>query len=160
MASIIERIEALLQPALTDMGLELVDLEYRREGRGWVLRLFIDKPGGVTLDDCADASREVGGLLDVEDLIPNAYQLEVSSPGINRPLKKEQDFERFAGHLVKVKTYQSLDPDHRGYQRKTFVGELRGLVDGCVVVVQNDPRGGEVQLPLADVAAAHLEFEF
>ena len=90
-------IEALLMPILTDLGMELVDLEFKREGHSWFLRLFIDKPGGVTLDDCAEVSREVSALLEVEDPIEAPYRLEVSSPGIDRPLKKPADFDRFAG---------------------------------------------------------------
>jgi ribosome maturation factor RimP len=157
--SVHDRIEALVAPVLESQGFELVDMEYRREPSGWVLRLFVDKTGGITLDDCADISREVGGLLDAEDLIDVAFTLEVSSPGLTRPLKKDQDFIRFAGRLVKLKTFQSVDPDQRGYARKTFVGTLVGLVDDQVVLDQNDAKGGRVSLDRADLAAANLEFD-
>ena len=140
--------------------MELVDLEYKHEGRDWFLRIFIDKEGGVTLDDCADVSREVGAVLEVEDLIRTAYRLEVSSPGIDRPLKKVKDFERFSGSLVKVKTYESLDPDQRGHARKTFVGTLLGIENGMVRIEQTDKKGGVVEFPLEGIAKANIEYEF
>jgi len=157
---ILERIHRLIVPVLQDMAVELVDLEFKREGRDWFLRLFIDKEGGVTLDDCAEVSREVDALLDVEDVVDTAYRLEVSSPGIDRPLKKAEDYERFKGHLVKVKTYEKLDPDGRGHSRKTFVGELLGLEEGRVKILQQDKKGGVVEIPLEGIAKANLEFEF
>ena len=156
----LEKIQQLVLPILADQGMELVDLEYRREGRDWVVRLFIDKEGGVTLDDCTEVSHEVGAVLDVEDLIDVAFHLEVSSPGLDRPLKKPSDFERFAGRLVKVKTFEKLDPDGRGHERKTFTGRLLGLVEGRVRIEQLDKKGGVVELPLAAIAKANLEFEF
>jgi ribosome maturation factor RimP len=148
-------------PILTELGLELVDLEFKREGHSWFLRLFIDKPGGVTLDDCAEVSREVSALLEVEDPIEAPYRLEVSSPGIDRPLKRPADFERFAGQMVKLRTRNLLDPDARGHQRKTFVGELCGLEDGSMIRLrQTDKRGGEVTIPLAEIDRANLEPKF
>jgi len=150
----------IVTPTLTDLGYELVDLEFKREGRERFLRLFIDKPGGVTLDDCAEVSREVGTLLEVEDLIEEAYRLEVSSPGIDRPLKRPADFERFAGQRVKVKSHEALDPDGRGVTRKTFTGTLVGLRDGRVVIRQLDKKGGEVAIPLTDLVQARLDPEF
>ena len=158
--NILSKIQDIAAPVLAGMGLELVDLEFKREGRGWVLRFFIDKEGGVTLDDCADFSREIGVLLEVEDLIPGAYQLEVSSPGIDRPLKKASDFQRFAGRLVKVKTREKCDPDARGYERKTFVGELLGLDGDRVRMRQTDAKGGEIELPLGGIEKANLEIVF
>jgi ribosome maturation factor RimP len=158
--TVLERVRALAEPILATLGFELVELEYKREGRGWILRFFLDKEGGITLDDCADASREIGMLLEVEDVIPTAYDLEVSSPGIDRPLKKAADFERFKGSLVKIKTYERLDPDQRGHLRKTFVGTLLGLEDGRVRIEQNDKKGGVVAFTLEEIALAQLEFEF
>jgi ribosome maturation factor RimP len=140
--------------------MELVDLEFKREGHSWFLRLFIDKPGGVTLDDCAEVSREISALLEVEDPIEAPYRLEVSSPGIDRPLKKPADFDRFAGQLVKIKTRKLLDPDVRGHQRKTFVGELCGLDGTLVRLRQTDRRGGEISIPLAEIDRANLEPKF
>ena len=154
---LLDRIEALILPILSGFGMELVDLEFKREGRSWALRLFIDKPGGITLDDCAEVSREVSAILEVEDPIESAYRLEVSSPGIDRPLKKAADFERFSGQMVKVKTRSLLDPDDRGHRRKTFLGELLGLDGGVVRLRQTDRRGGEIAIPLAEIDKANLE---
>src|SRR4030043_1474870 len=101
---IINRVMKIIDPILLDEGMECVDVDYRREARGWVLRLYIDKEGGVTLDDCTRVSHEVGRSLDVEDVILNPYTLEVSSPGLNRPLKDEKDFIKYCNRLIKVKT--------------------------------------------------------
>lgn len=154
---LLTKVEALILPILNDLGMELVDLEFKREGRSWALRLFIDKPGGVTLDDCAEVNREFGAVLEVEDPIEYAYRLEVSSPGIDRPLKKPADFGRFAGQMVKIKTRTLLDPDERGHRRKTFLGELLGLADGSVRLRQTDRRGGEIAIPLEEIDKANLE---
>jgi ribosome maturation factor RimP len=88
----VEKLEGLVADLLKSEGLELTDLAFRKEARGWVLRIFMDKPGGVTLDDCTEISRQLGDQIEVEDLIPHSYTLEVSSPGLERPLKKEKDF--------------------------------------------------------------------
>jgi ribosome maturation factor RimP len=156
----VERILNLVSPILEGLAFELVDLEYKREGKDWVVRLFIDKPGGITLDDCVDVSREIGALLEVEDVIETSYRLEVSSPGLDRPLKKVQDYERFRGELVKIKTHEKLDPDNRGHERKTFVGKLLGYEHGRVRILQVDKKGGEIVLSLEDIAKANLEPEF
>lgn len=153
-------IEALIAPILTDLGLEMADIEFKREGRDWCLRLFIDKPAGVTLDDCVEVSREVSAILEVEDPIAAPYRLEVSSPGIDRPLKKPADFARFAGQQVKLKTRTLLDPDERGHRRKTFVGELLGCDGSVVRLRQSDRRGGEVAIALAEIDQARLDPQF
>lgn len=157
---LLDTIEGLVRPILADLGMELVDLEFKREGRTWALRLFIDKPGGVTLDDCAEVSREVSAILEVEDPIASAYRLEVSSPGIDRPLKTAADFERFAGQPVKLKTRSLLDPDDRGHRRKTFAGELLGLDDGMVRLRQSDRRGGDIAIALEEIDKANLDPQF
>jgi ribosome maturation factor RimP len=107
--TVLDKIEETAGPLLESEGLELIDLEYRKEGRGWVLRVFMDKPGGVTLDDCADISRQLGDMLEVEEWIPHAYTLEVSSPGLDRPLKKEKDFLRSIGKLIQLTIRQPLE---------------------------------------------------
>ena len=160
MAQIIEQLEELTQPILDDLGLELVDLVYQRETRGWVLRFFLDKEGGITLDDCASASREISAILDVEDVIDTAYNLEVSSPGLDRPLKKSRDFERFSGQSIKVKTVIAIDPDGRGRNRKSFVGTLDGFVDGKVLITLKEKSAVQVAIPLDQIDAANLEYEF
>lgn len=159
-AQLLDQIEELVQPVLDEMNLELVDLEHQRESGGWVLRFYLDKEGGISLDDCADASREIATLLDVEDLIETAYRLEVSSPGLDRPLKKLSDFERFTGQQAKLRTRFSCDPDQRGHQRKTFVGVLQGVEEDRILLLQSDKRGGLVSFALDEIEKANLEFEF
>ncbi len=154
---ICERVRTLAQPVVSQMLLELVEIEFKRTGREAVLRLFVDKEGGVTLDDCADFSRELSLLLDVEDFMPCEYNLEVSSPGLDRPLKNEADYKRFSGRLIKVRTYE-LYPDDAGNKRKTFLGRLDGLRDDVVVMTLNE--GPTASIPLERVAKANLEFEF
>lgn len=151
------QITEIVVPIVESMGMELVDLEYGRVGRDTILRLFIDKDGGVTLDDCADVSRELSLVLDVEDIIPDRYTLEVSSPGLDRPLKKAADYAKFAGRLVKIKTYEPF-PDDKGNKRKTFTGNLIGLEDGVVKVTLLE--GQTASIPLERIAKANLEFEF
>jgi len=159
-AQLLEQIEELTLPILEDLELELVDLEYQRESQGWVLRFFLDKEGGINLDECAEASREIAALLDIEDLVTTAYQLEVSSPGLERPLKKLSDFQRFAGRKAKIKTILSCDPDGRGHSRKTFVGELQGLDGDSILLLQADKKGGQVTFTLDQIEKANLEFDF
>ena len=154
---VVQNIEQLVEPLLSAFGVELVDIEYKKEGRQMVLRLYLDKPGGITLDDCAEVSRELSTILDVEDCIPGEYTLEVSSPGLNRPLKKRTDYERAIGRLVKVKTFAQL-PDDKGNLRKTFLGTLQGVDDDAVVVMLTE--GQRAVIPFGQVAKANLEFEF
>jgi len=156
----VTQIEQLVMPILDGYGFELVDLQLKNEGSRLALRIFIDKPGGITLDDCVDVSREVGAILEVEDPIRSAYRLEVSSPGLDRPLKKPADFQRFAGHTIRLKTRQLIDPDQRGHNRKTFIGTLLGIEDDQVRLELNDKRGGLVMIALADIDRANLEEEF
>lgn len=152
-----EKLKALAESILSSLGMELVDIEYKREGRQMVLRFFIDKVGGISLDDCTDVSRELSAVLDVEDIVPGKYILEVSSPGLNRPLKKEADYLRYIGRLVKVKTFEAL-PDEAGNKRKTFLGELTGFADG--IVMMHLREGQNAQIPIDKVAKASLEFDF
>lgn len=145
------QVEEIAEALVISEGMELVDLEYRREGPRWMLRLFIDKEGGVTVDDCARISRELGDLLDVKDIIPQAYVLEVSSPGLNRRLRKKKDFSRFAGQKVQLWLVSPMDG------RKKIVGDLVG-VEGEEVVV-NVPEG-RFSVALTDIAKANLIYEF
>lgn len=154
------QLESLIVPIAEDFRYELVDLELKSEGGGFVLRIFIDKPGGVTLDDCVAMSREAGAILEIEDPIKSGYRLEVSSPGLDRPLKKPADFERFAGSKVKVKSHNLIDPDERGHLRKTFIGTLLGLDANRVKIEQDDKRGGVVMIPLDEINTANLVEEF
>jgi ribosome maturation factor RimP len=151
-AEIVEKVKELVTPVLKDGGFELVDVEFVRERLGWVLRIYADKPqGGITLLDCQWISERVGVLLDVEDLIPYSYNLEVSSPGLDRPLKKEQDFLRFAGEKVQLKLRIPL------YERKNYVGVIGKLDDG---VLQLDVEGNIVEIDLSNLDKARLVPEF
>jgi ribosome maturation factor RimP len=154
---LVSRVTELAESLAASLGMELVDIEYKREGHAMVLRLFVDREGGVTLDDCAKVSRELSEILDVEDFIQAHYTLEVSSPGLNRPLKKPADYERYRGRLVRIKTFDLL-PDDAGNPRKTFVGELLGLDSKVVRLKLNE--GQTAGVPLDKVAKANLEFEF
>jgi ribosome maturation factor RimP len=154
---VVERVTEIATGIIEPLGMGLVDVEYKREGRDMVLRLFIEKEGGISLDDCADVSREVSDILDVEDCIPEHYTLEVSSPGICRPLKKLADYQRFTGQLIKVKTFELL-PDDAGNKRKTFLGTLKGVEDGIISIDLKE--GQHASVPLDKVAKANLEFEF
>jgi ribosome maturation factor RimP len=156
---VVARVTELVVPLAAVLGLELAEVEYRQEGRQMVLRLYIERDGdgGVTLDDCAAVSRELAEILEVEDFIQGNYNLEVSSPGLNRPLKKPSDYGRFAGRIVKIKTFELL-PDDAGNMRKTFTGELLGLEGGIVRLKLNE--GQTAGIPLGKVAKANLEVEF
>ncbi|MEM8548114.1 MAG: ribosome maturation factor RimP [Pseudomonadota bacterium] len=146
-----DELEALLAPAVAQAGYELIDLEYQSAGGHEVLRLFIDGPDGITLDDCAAVSDVVSGVLDVEDPIPGEYNLEVSSPGLDRPLRRVAHYERFAGALVKVKM-------RRGYVgRKRLKGRLEGIEERVVTITA---EGERIQLPLEDIETARLVPEF
>jgi ribosome maturation factor RimP len=145
------QVEELAETLVISEGMELVDLEYRRQGPRWMLRLFIDKEGGVTVDDCAHISRQLGDLLDVKDIIPQAYVLEVSSPGLNRPLRKMEDFSRFAGRKVQLRLVSPLEG------RKRIVGELVGIENETVTVAAPD---GRCSVALKDIEKANLIYEF
>ncbi len=120
---IVEKVRAFAEELLPSMGLELFDVQFRREGHGWVLRLFIDREDGVSLDDCSMVSREISDYLDVEDIIEQSYHLEVSSPGLERPLRNVSDFKRFSGKKARVKLRESI-----GGQR-VFVGIISRVHD-------------------------------
>ncbi len=151
-----DRARALADPLLAGEGLELLDVEFTKEaGAGWVLRLFIDKPGGkVGVDECTVASNVLNPALDVEDFIPHEYSLEVSSPGVNRPLKKKAHYERVVGQKVRVKTFGPIGEP----PRKNFVGTLKAIGDDTVQVEVDG--AGAFSIPLKDIAKANLEFEF
>lgn len=146
------KIQELAEALAVEKGYEVVDLELVREAGAWFLRLFIDRPGGVTLDDCELVNRALSDKLDEVDLIPVNYYLEVSSPGLDRPLKKDSDFERFRGHQVEVKTFAAIGG------RKVFRGELQGLKDGQVLLVIDGSQ--PVALPKAGIASARLRPDF
>lgn len=155
--NIAERARALLEPVLQRDGYELVEVEWSRAGGRWTLRLFIDKEGGVGIDDCQNTSRTVEPILDVEDFIGPAYDLEVSSPGLDRPLRKPEHFARYAGQRVAVKAYGPLTDTAPGSPaRKSWTGVLRGFEDHKVLV---DVDGTLHRIPHDRIAKAHLEYD-
>ncbi len=149
--TVIKQIEAVVLPALEELGLELVEVQYRREQSGWVLRLFIDKQGGITLDNCAAVSREVSQLLDIEDFIDQAYSLEVSSPGLERPLKSMAEFERFVGRKAKIKTLEPIGGEN------VFIGKINKTEEESIVL---DVGTKEMTILFSQVEKARLEVEF
>lgn len=147
-------VETLLTPLLEKEGIEVVDVEYVRE-RNWILRIFIDKDGGVDLSDCQRVSEEAGEILDEKDLIPDNYMLEVSSPGLDRVLKKDKDFLRYAGSDVDVKLFTPL----AGSKEKSFTAKLEGLAeDGSLQLTKED--GEALTLPRKQIAQVRLHFSF
>lgn len=155
--SVADRARQLLEPVLARDGFDLVEVEWQREGGGWVLRLYVDKAGGVGIDDCQAASRLVETILDVEDFVEPAYSLEVSSPGVERPLRKPQDFQRFAGQRAKVRAFGPFESAAGLPPRKQWTGVLRGFADGAVEI---DVDGTVHRIPIERVAKAHLEYDF
>lgn len=150
--SMTQRIEAIITPALLDMGYEVVRILVMGKQRP-VLQIMAERADrrGMTVEDCAEISRTVSALLDVEDPIAGAYTLEVSSPGLDRPLTRPQDYDRFAGHVARLELRQPLDG------RRRFQGRLDGLADGVVRLVVDEGEGGQiVLLPLADIQKAKL----
>lgn len=155
LASIEERVREIAERAAAEQGVELVAVEMATSGRDLVARIFIDKPEGVTHEDCAQVSHHVGAILDVEDFIHAHYTLEVSSPGLERGLYKRSDYEKFAGHLAKIKSRAPV-----GNQRN-FRGRIIG-VEGegdAAKVIFDDKTNGRVEIPLASIAKANLEID-
>lgn len=139
-----------VEEIIQDSDLELVDVEYVREQDNWILRVFLDKPGGIELDDCQKVSLILDQKLDEEDPIPGAYSLEVSSPGLERPLKTKEDFLRFTSRLIQIRTYKGI------YGRKKFEGVLEGLAGETVLLKW---EGETIEIPLELVAKANLALE-
>jgi len=150
--NVLPQIESLIRPALTGLGVELYDMAFVREGSNWYLRVFIDKRDGVTIDDCEAVSRAVEKILDENDPIEQSYILEVSSPGIDRPLKKDSDYEKYKGSAVDLKLYKPVG-GHKDYS-----GKLAGLADGNIIIA--DDSGNEISFPKSDVALCRLAVTF
>jgi len=155
----LEHIRAIAERVAQSHGLEIWDIVSRRETTGQVVRVFIDRPGpaataeeSVSIEDCEQVSREIGTILDVEDPLPFAYTLEVSSPGLDRPLRGEQDYRRFAGRLAKIVVSEAVD------NQTAFEGRLRGVEDRTVLL--EGPKGRMHRLPLQLITRARLEVEF
>ena len=149
--NIATKIEELIQDAVLEKGFEIVDIEYIKESKDWYLRIFIDTAGGVSIDDCENISKAISQLLDEDNLIKNPYILEVSSPGIERPLKKQQDYERFIGSKVTVKTFAPING------KKVFTGLLVGYENDIVTLSIDDKKQ---KLTLDKIASANLTVDF
>ena len=147
-----QRTEALLEPVIRENGFELVDVEYVKEAGTWYLRAYIDKPGGITIGDCEKVSRALSDLLDAEDFIEEAYVLEVSSPGLGRPLKKEKDFARSIGRDVEVKLFRAVD------RQKSFEGTLKAYDKTTITITL--PEEKDVVLERENIALVRLAFDF
>ena len=148
---IASKAEQLLLPILEDNGFELVDTEYVKEGSDFYLRAYIDKEGGITIDDCELVSRAFEVKLDEEDFIADAYILEVSSPGLTRPLKKPRDFERNLGKPVEVHLYKPVN------KQKEFVGELKAYDDDKIVIETNE---SSIEINKSDISIIKQYFEW
>ena len=147
-----QRTEELIVPIIEQNQFELVDVEYVKEGGTWYLRAYIDKPGGITVDDCEVVSRALSDLLDKHDFIEDAYVLEVSSPGLGRPLKKEKDFARSIGEEVDVRTFRAIS------HQKEFTGILRDYDKEKIVLEMEDQE--LLESARADIALIRLSFDF
>ena len=147
-----QRTEDLISPIIEQNQFELVDVEYVKEGGTWYLRAYIDKPGGITVDDCEVVSRALSDLLDKHDFIEDAYVLEVSSPGLGRPLKKEKDFARSIGEEVDVRTFRAIS------HQKEFTGILRDYDKEKIVLEMEDQE--LLEIARADIALIRLSFDF
>lgn len=147
-----QKTEKLLMPIMEANGFELVDVEYVKEAGNWYLRAYIDKPGGITVDDCEVVNRELGDLLDRDDFIDDSYILEVSSPGLGRPLKKECDFIRSKGEEVEIRTYRMVD------RQKEFRGVLKAWDKDTVTIETED--GQEQIFDRDNIALIRLAFDF
>lgn len=145
------RIRSLAQPVVEGLGMELVDVAIVTDHGRRVLRVTIDKPGGITVDDCGDVSRELGTILDVEDPIPQSYSLEVSSPGLDRPLLSEKDFIRFSGKKARIKTREAIEG------RKNFKGTIDAVTEGRVRVTDFDGKVFEIPFPIIEMARLEIE---
>jgi len=144
--------EELVTPIVEKFKFELVDVEFVKEGANWYLRVYIDKPGGIAIDDCQAVSEELSDKLDEVDPIKHSYILEVSSPGLDRPLKTDREFEKYRGEEVEVKLYRPLDG------KKVFTGELLGLIDNKISIKQEN--GTELKFDRIDVATVKRVIRF
>jgi ribosome maturation factor RimP len=154
MGTLPERVENEIEKIVSSEGLELVHIDYRKQGRGYLLRVDIDKEGGVTLDDCALVSQQISTWLDVEDAVPAEYELQVSSPGLDRKFYRDSDYEKFKGRLVRVKTSQPIRGLH------VIVGRLKDY-DGKKIVV-TDPKmkkDPDYEIPMPAIKETRLEVE-
>ncbi len=143
-----DKIESFANELLPSMDLELVEVQFRREGHGWVLRLFIDGENGITHDNCSQVSREISDYLDVEDLVEHKYQLEISSPGLERPLKSIGDFQRFSGRKAKVKLRDIVE------EQKIYIGKIKKIDGNRIELILDD--GKTIEFSYENIRKARL----
>ena len=149
--TLIEAIREVTEPIISSEGMELIDIEYQKESRGWHLRFYVDTAEGVTISHCSRLSQQIGDILEVKDIIPHGYILEVSSPGLNRILKREKDFIASIGELIKIKTFEPIN------QVKNFQGILLDYKQGNVILnIDNQ----DVIIPLSLISKAHIKYQF
>lgn len=146
------RTEELITPIIERMNFELVDVEYVKEGGTWYLRAYIDKEGGITVNDCEAVAREMNDILDREDFVEDSYVFEVSSPGLGRPLKKEKDYIRSMGKKVEIRTYRAIN------REKEFYGVLSAY-DETTVTIETE-EGEAMTFEKTDIALIRLAFDF
>ena len=149
-----ERVRSVALRVTADRGFELVDVELKQAKSEKLVRIFVDRPGGIGLEDLQSVSEEVSAILDAEDPIPSTYTLEVSSPGLDRPLKNEADYRRFVGRLAKLSSYEPIDG------RRHWLGRLTSFEDGIVTVSLEKEGGAEARIPLSKLSHGRLEVEF
>lgn len=149
--SIVQSVTELIEPVVHDENLELVDVEYKKEGKNWYLRIYIDKDGGVSVEDCQKVSRQIEDMIQIDEIIHSAYILEVSSPGLDRPLKKEKDLLRSIGKKVSVTTYSPID------KQRNFVGIIKDFSNQTLSL---DVNGKSVAIPFEVIANTKLVIEF
>ena len=147
-----QKTEEILTPIVDEYGFELVDVEYVKEGGTWYLRAYVDKPGGISINDCEAVSRRLSDVLDEKDFIDDSYIMEISSPGLGRPLKKEKDFKRSLGEEVEVRTYRMID------KKKEFTGILKDY-DADTVTIQLEDETLKT-FEKGDIALIRLAFDF
>ena len=146
------RTEALLLPIMEELNFELVDVEYVKEGGSWYLRAYIDKEGGITVNDCEVVARRINDLLDEQDFIDDSYIFEVRSPGLGRPLKKEKDYIRSMGKELEIRTYRAIN------RQKEFYGILTGYTEDTVTITRDNEE--ELTFQKKEIALIRLAFDF
>lgn len=153
--SVVDKLRDLIEPIVKVNNLDFVDIEYIKEGDNWILRVFVENPEGkLTIDHLSNLSRLISRKLDEEDPIDKSYFLEVSSPGVERPLRKIKDYERFAGEEIKISTYRKIN------DTKEFIGKLIGIDENKVITIKLRDTDEEMEIDYSDVAKANLYEDF
>ena len=147
-----KKVKEVVEPVIRGLGFKLFDVEFKPEGRGWVLRIIADKEGGITIKDCEEISRKVSALLDVEDIIPFSYLLEITSPGLTRPLTKVEHYDFFKGRLVKLILKEPVEG------KREVVGYIEDVKNG-IIDIREKEKGKVLHIPFSAIAKGRLEIE-